>query len=181
MGNIVDYAINELNIAFPNKEDKVQQTMNENIIEIIKLLESQGHTGTTIKYLFNKVERLINFKPLTSIDDNPEEWRECFGRTTSFQHKRCPSVFKDENGYVKDINGRVFSDDGGFSWFGSRDSSVPVTFPYLPPTKPKKVYIQGDIFNGAVDISDDKELIDRLYEEAQEKYEQSIVRNSNDG
>lgn len=45
------------------------------------------------------------------------------------QNKRCSRVFRDENGNAHNTNGRVFSDDGGKTWFGSRDSRKDISFP----------------------------------------------------
>jgi len=57
-----------------------------------------------------------------------------------YQNKRCGRVFKDESG-AYDIDGKVFyewyTDENGEkfkSHYTSRDSRVPVTFPYRPTT-----------------------------------------------
>jgi hypothetical protein len=35
----------------------------------------------------------------------------------------------------------VFSDDDGKTWWTSRDSSIPIKFPYMVPVEPEKVYV----------------------------------------
>jgi hypothetical protein len=67
-----------------------------------------------------------------------------------YQNKRCSHVFKDETG-AYDINGKVFyewyTDENGEkfkSHYTSRDSRVPVTFPYIPTTVYEEYIENGD-------------------------------------
>lgn len=50
------------------------------------------------------------------------------------QNKRCSHVFKDKDGNAYDIDGKVFREPDGCC-FTSKDSFVPVTFPYTPKTE----------------------------------------------
>lgn len=59
------------------------------------------------------------------------------------QNKRCSSVFRRhfDNGTAYDIDGKVFSDDGGKTFYSCRESRIPVTFPYYPKEKPERVIL----------------------------------------
>ena len=48
-------------------------------------------------------------------------------------------MFKDKDGTAYNIEGKVFTDDGEV-WYTCRDSKVNVTFPYVVPDKPERVY-----------------------------------------
>ncbi len=82
-----------------------------------------------------------------------DEWTE-YG-----QNKRCSSVFKDKNGDVTDIDAIIVSDNGGFTWFQSPRFRKKVTFPYLPPTTPEKVYIENTEEVGPGFTSDKYDII----------------------
>lgn len=131
---VLEYAKQELS-RIP--KDDTQTVINGNILEIIELLESQGPSGFSAQYLLSVLNRLCNQKPLTPLTGKQEEWTE-YG-----QNKRCSSVFKNKNGDVTDIDAIIVSDNGGFTWFQSPRFRKKVTFPYLPPTTPEKVYIEN--------------------------------------
>ena len=58
-----------------------------------------------------------------------------------YQNKRCFSVFKDgANAGAYNTNGYAFSDDGGKSYYTSRESHKSVTFP-CPMVELKTKYI----------------------------------------
>jgi hypothetical protein len=48
-----------------------------------------------------------------------------------WQNNRCCHVFKDNAGNAYDIDGKIFREPDG-ACYTSRDSRVPVTFPYTP-------------------------------------------------
>ena len=52
-------------------------------------------------------------------------------------------MFRDnfDNSTAHYIEGKIFSDNGGITWFTNRNSFVPVTFPYDVPDKPESVYL----------------------------------------
>lgn len=140
--SIVEYAKKEL-AMIEHDEDGMQDMMDRNIIEILEWFEKQGHSGFSAAYVISCLERLMRFLPLKPLTGEDDEWRE-IGKK-KYQNKRCGRVFK-ENGEAYDIEGKVFSRDGGRSWFTNYESHVRVTFPYMPPIEPKKILIadEGD-------------------------------------
>lgn len=95
------------------------------------------------------------------------------------------SVFKttDAQGNtieVHDIDAIAYSDNGGLTWFTSSRFRKNVTFPYEPPTRPEKIYIEytedvplgwsGDKYEI---ITDDKERIEALRAKMQKKLDKA--------
>ena len=136
--SIVEYAKREL-AMIEHDGDGIQDMVDNNIIEILERFEEQGHSGFSAGYLIGCLERLMRFLPLTPLTGEEDEWNEI--GDGEYQNKRCSRVFKD-NGKAYDIEGKVFSDNGGRSWYTCRESHVDVTFPYMPPTKPKKIILE---------------------------------------
>lgn len=162
---LLEYAKNEL--AFIGcQDDEMQEMMNSQILDIIKLFSEQGHSGFSANYLINTLERLMRFKPLTPLTGEDIEWNKVFERsdgTVTYQNKRCSSVFKDvRNGETiscHDIDGIAVSDNGGITWFSSGRFRKDVTFPYYPPTHADEVYIEYTEDVAAGETSDNYEII----------------------
>lgn len=152
MSNLVNHAMNEFRAAGWIKEDGsymdvVQGMICENIIDLLKVLSSQGHSGTSASYVIKYFTALADFKPIVPLTGEDWEWN-CISDETSnekYQNKRCSSVFKDSDkfgGKPYDIDGKVFwewrrSKDGDIykSAYTSYDSFVQIEFPYTPKTE----------------------------------------------
>lgn len=89
-----------------------------------------------------------------------------------FQSKRCGAIFKEiyKSGDTKykALNTKVFSSDGGFSWYTTKDSSSYVELPYLP-TEPEYVFLDRE-----GKPTEDKDLIAMMNEEADENYREEL-------
>ena len=139
MSNLVDYAKEELKrIGMIDSGEPYNDAVAKAILDLIELFASQGHSGFTAPYTVNVFKRLAMFKPLSPLTGEDDEWIEV--GTGVFQNKRYSSVFKNKDGIAYDIDGKVFTDDGEV-WYGCKDSRVNVTFPYVVPDKPEKVYL----------------------------------------
>lgn len=144
MANLIEFAENELNIILKACKDseslKLQSVVNEDILSIVKLFSKQGHSGFSAGYCLNAITRLLNYLPLTPLYGTDDEWELVDGGgDVLYQNKRCPAVFKDKDGRTYNVEGKMFSDDGGCSWYTSRDSCVDVEFPYDVPSKPEYI------------------------------------------
>ena len=109
---------------------------------------------------------MLDWKPISALTGEEEEWGEpyvCRDGVTQ-QNKRCSAVFRDnqDNSTAHYIDGRVYSDNGGHSWFHRGGDSVPVTFPYRVPDKPEYIYLNGE---DSDEIITDPERIKELYDE----------------
>jgi hypothetical protein len=125
---LIKHAELEFEIAGWKKKDtdSMQKQIMKNLLELLTIFSNQGHSGSSAPYvlnLFNKLARFEIIKPLTG---KKSEWLEC--SPGLWQNKRDSRVFKDRNS-AWFIDGKVFSDDEGATFFTSKKSFVPITFP----------------------------------------------------
>ena len=127
---LVEYAERELPKA---GDDEWQKLINDNILEMLTVFSNQGHSGTSAAYVRARLDKLLDWKPLSPLTGEEDEWIDGYkwSDNSSQQNKRCFSVFKDKDGRAYDISGYVFRDPGGGA-FTCRMSYKPVTFPYVP-------------------------------------------------
>ena len=149
--NILDYAKTELNRILATCEDddsrKMQKAMNKSILKCVKLFAKQRHSGSGASYSISLLTRLLEIKPLTPLTGEDSEWRdisEMAGEPME-QNLRCFAVFrrKHDNRTAFYSDGKIFSSDGGKSWFTSKDSQIHVNFPFTVPAEPQKVMLRS--------------------------------------
>mgnify|MGYP004510559919 FL=1 len=160
--SILDWARKEVEIAC-KKENPYRKegefdyrcACYESALKAFESLCSDEHSGFSIKMTQNILNRLIDGKALTPIEDTDDIWNEC-SRTEDdirvYQCKRIFSLFKyvhpdgtikyrdNDRSYCVDINDpRIIYTSG----LGSRviDKMFPITMPYMPD-KPIKVYCE---------------------------------------
>lgn len=140
MSNLVDYAKEELKrIGMIDSGEPYNNEVTKAILDLIGLFESQGHTGFTAPYTVNAFKRLAMYKPLAPLTGEDSEWDEI--EPGFYQNKRYSAVFKEKDGRVYNSDGKIFTDDGE-TWYHSKDSRVEITFPYIVPDHPEKVYLK---------------------------------------
>lgn len=139
----------------------------ESALKAFNCLIEDNHSGMSIGFTKNILNRLIDGKCLTPIEDSGDIWKYSFDRGDGikiYKCKRMSSFFKDvyPDGRVKydDIN-RVIkvdmtTDTIWHSGFIDRivDDLYPITMPYMPTYKPYKVYCEDfltDSKNGDYD------------------------------
>ena len=177
MSNSVEYAKSEL-ARISKDKDGMQSAINKNILDIVELFASQEHSGLTASYVMSAIDRLLQFKPLTPLTGEDDEWTEIMSENgkKTFQNNRCYEVFKttDTQGNLleaHDIEGIVVSDDGGITWFTSNRFRKDVTFPYMPATHSEEIYIEYISRDKYEIITDDKERIEALRVKKQAEYD----------
>lgn len=127
----------------------------ESALKAFKSLLEDGHSGFSIsmtKYILN---RLIEGKPLTPIEDKEDIWTDCSYRkeSKSYQCKRMSSFFKDvyPDGSVRYHNTDriccVNIDNPNVSYHNGFVSNIidemyPIGMPYFPENKPFTVYCE---------------------------------------
>ena len=146
--NLVRFAENELNIIIDKCEDEeskeMQEIISKDILQVVEVFSQQGHSGFSANYAINLINKLLRFEPITPLTGSDDEWIQLdYNDDTKYQNKRCSRVFKDAEGKAYDIEGKIFSDDGGKSWYTSKDSRVYIQFPYIP--KSEKVIIEKKV------------------------------------
>ena len=133
MSNLLNHTDKELRLLgySPEAEEGPNKWTYENVMELMKTFSEQGHSGYSagsVRQIFNL---LADFQPLSPLTGEDDEWDHAGGNL--YQNKRRSSVFK-ENGFAYDINGKIFREPDGCC-YQSKDSHVPVTFPYIPKTE----------------------------------------------
>lgn len=131
-GNLLAHAERELP---PDDGDEMQALMNTQLKDLILVFSTHGHSGFSAGYAISALEKLLRFKPLRPLTGEPDEWNEVSDGV--FQNNRCSHVFKQAdrfNGQAYDLDGKVFREPSG-ACFTSKDSMVPITFPYTPTTE----------------------------------------------
>ncbi len=122
----------------------MQRLIEADILEMIKTFADQGHSGFSAGYCIPIIHRLLKQEPITPLTGDDSEW--CEVSPGCFQNIRCSGVFKDTNRYggkPYTINGKVFSNDQGKTWWCNRDSDVIIEFPYIP-APPKRVFLDEE-------------------------------------
>jgi hypothetical protein len=151
MSNLVEWAKLELE-RIGDQNDSMQQSMNRDILQIVEMFSEQGHSGFSASYALNMITRLLDWKPITPLTGEDDEWCDVpkWDKDKNCQqNKRCSAVFRYnfDNSTAIYIDGKVFSDDGGKTWWNNRNSRVPVIFPYKIPDKPERIILE----DGALD------------------------------
>jgi len=147
MSNLMKFAESELDLIGLNDDDEMNGMMRKHILHMIGEFSNEGHSGFSANYAVNLLSKLLKYEPLAPLTGEDSEWmeiaKEMSGSTngTLYQNKRLGRVFKDDTG-AYDSEGKIFwewysspdVDDGKpyKTYFTSRDSRVPVTFPYTP-------------------------------------------------
>ena len=114
-------------------------------------LLGDGHSGMSIGITKNILNRLIDGKPLTPIEDTEDVWNVCSrgenGGVATYQCKRMSSLFKDvyPDGTVKyHDNNRYYctnEENPHVSWHNGFVAKIynemyPLTLPYMPNSRP---------------------------------------------
>lgn len=162
MSNLVEYAESEMDLIGLTDADEYNAMMRKHIVGMVELFSDEGHSGFSAPYAINILKKVLMFKPLSPLTGEDDEWTDVrdYGPEPHYQNKRLSSVFKDANGDVYNIDGKVFwewckrpydEDEPGYpgekvykSYYTSRDSRVPVTFPYEAPDEPIYEYRHSD-------------------------------------
>lgn len=202
--NITEWAKREIEIACAlERGDKNADEWDygcacyESAYKALQSLAEDGHSGMSIGFTKNILNRLIDGKPLTPIEDTPDVWgmESSYDGKTSYQCKRMSSFFKDvyPDGKVEYIDvDRVIcvnKNDHHNTWrngFISRliREKYPITMPYYPSAKPFVAYCTEELSdpkNGDFDTigvwyvlkpDGEKDTIERFFKETPDSFEE---------
>lgn len=147
---MLEYAKNELKKLEETCEDaeslEMQKVMSDNILALLEVFSKQGHSGTTAHYVTTLFTRLVKSKPLTQLTGEPDEWNDIssISGNPRWQNRRCPAIFKYADGSCWHTEGKIFSDNGGKTYYLSKDSSIEITFPFTVPDNPERIILQKE-------------------------------------
>lgn len=167
----------------------------ESALKAFKSLLYDGHSGVSISITKGILNRLIDGKPLTPIEDTEDVWRLSYEKDGKkmYQCKRMGSLFKTvtEDGTVvyDDVDSHycITEDNPIASWHNGFVSKIyndmfPLTMPYTPKSKPDVVVCEElltDCKNGDYDTlailyieKADGEIVDvnRFFKEGDESF-----------
>lgn len=172
MSNYVTHANNEFRAAgWTDADGKFKDDMQEmicnHVMKLLEVFDGEGHSGSSAPYTIGLFKTLASFEPIGPLTGEDWEWSEC--REGVYQNKRMGSVFKQAdrfNGQAYWLDGKVFwewcrrpldEDEQGYpgdrtfkSYFTSRESMVPITFPWKKPEKPEYVFVPTEEFPNEV-------------------------------
>lgn len=127
--NLVRHAREELQRAgLLDSDSDYGGALGRDVMEMVKRFSDDGHSGLSAAAAISLFEKLARFEPITPLTGEDDEWEHVARHL--YQNKRYPYVFR-EGGEAYDIEGRIFRHPDG-ACFTSRESRVPVTFPYTP-------------------------------------------------
>lgn len=127
-----DYAKKELErLEKTCKDDtelQIQKWCTKCVLELLDVFKNQGHSNFSAHYVVGLFDTLVDFKPLTPLTGEDDEWEENYG---CLQNKRCSSVFKEPDGRVYDIDYWYMKGEDG-TCFGNNNTMQDIVFPYMP-------------------------------------------------
>lgn len=129
-------AIEELQRAgFFDKDSDYEGMIGESLEELLFTFQKQGHSGYSANLTAHLFYKLIKGEVLSPLTEDLTEWTEV--SPNIFQSRRCSYVFIDKTNSNKPytIEGKVFSDDGGQTYFTNINSRVYFDLPGYPPQK----------------------------------------------
>lgn len=162
--SLSNWAKNEIKIASVGKDEYTKGVINSASKAFLTLLED-GHSGMSIGFTKNILDRLIACKPLTDLTGNDDEWSdvgdyEDCRSVVNYQNKRCSSVFKkihpngditysDVDRFVcEDINSGATFYSGGITRAVEHYFPV-VQMPYYPPSKRIVIFTEDFLVDAA--------------------------------
>lgn len=152
MSELVNHAKREL--ALLNRDnDEMQDYMNKDILEVLEVISKQGHSGFSLSYLRNTLNRLLDYQVLTPLTGEESEWGT---EASELQNNRDGSVFRDEDDNAHTIVKVRYTDDNGKSWFTGGGNLKQISFPYWPTMEvEKEIYLdeQGNTIK-VIDYTD---------------------------
>lgn len=202
--NLKEWAEREIEIACkrenPNRKEREFDygcACYESALKAFNSLLEDGHSGMSIGFTKNILNRLIDGKPLTPIEDTDDVWKFSYEEdgVKRYQCSRMRSLFKyvypdgtvkyfDNNRFICYEIGSDVPFSNGFIERIAEESIKEITMPYIPSDKPIKIYVGEylvDPKNGDCDTlgimyyscPDGSEYrIDRYFKEVENNFEE---------
>ena len=174
-----DWAENEVNIYCKKAEDnddgygsmEYMQECAFAALDAYNLLMSQGHSGCSIGFTMSILNKLVDGKPLTLIENTDDVWEHRFESKEwdykTFNCKRYPALYKkvynDGKVVYIDVDRWRCYDVGSDVPYRSGtvnnalDEMFPITFPYAPHTY--RVNCETFLYNKSMGDFDHKAIL----------------------
>jgi hypothetical protein len=127
------------------QEDDPNKWIQQNVLDLLSVFSTQGHSGFSASYCINTFETLASFKPLIPITCKDSEWGDAIDGET-FQNNRLSSVFKrGKDGHPYYLDAIVWRGQNGSTFTGSVEDSNGNTVTSRQnirlPFRPKTFYV----------------------------------------
>ena len=103
MSNLLSHAMDELDRIGMTEDspDEMNVMMRKHILHMMQEFANEGHSGFSAQHAANILTRLMDFKPLSPLTGEDDEWvKHDYGSEVTYQNKRRSSVFKDRKSVV---------------------------------------------------------------------------------
>lgn len=153
--SLIQHAKSELEIAgMFGPESAYGGMIGEAVMELVELFAKQGHSGMSASLTLALFKKVADYKTLTPITGQDDEWTEVSFDEGLYQNKRLSSVFKkgkDGKPYYLDA---IIWTEGDSSFSGTRQGisshqSIK-SFPFTPKTF--KIEVEGDLIKNHDDL-----------------------------
>lgn len=115
---------------------KMQKQITADVLAVVDLISTQGHSGGSIGYFLNLVKKCVLQQNLTPLTGEDHEWfYHGPDMGDVFQNKRYGAVFKNSKGRAYYLDGIVGVDPNGSTYTGGSTPICYIEFPYTPSTK----------------------------------------------
>jgi hypothetical protein len=128
-------------------EEESNRWMYNDIMNLMEVFASQGHTGFTAHYCINIFEKLAKYKVLTPLTGEDFEWNEVTDSdngATLYQNNRSSDVFKrvfpDGTSEAYYVDGKIFREPNGSCYTGTKSRVYITEWPYTPSS----IYVDVD-------------------------------------
>jgi len=102
MSSLVEHAQREMNLV------ETDQWFIDGMVNVVKAFAEMGHSGGSASFAIPILNQLLQFKPLTPLTDDPDEWMEV--TQGQWQCKRDPSAFSNDGGKTYLLMGEAAED-----------------------------------------------------------------------
>ena len=127
--NMLEHFRNECKIlGWDKTDDEMQNLIVNNVEDVLKVVSNQGHSGSSMPYLLNLLNKAIKFEPLSPLTGDDDEWNDV-GGGEMYQNKRNSSVFKDRSNKAYTIYAYAFRKPNK-SCYTNGFSHKNIKFPY---------------------------------------------------
>lgn len=129
---LMKYAVEELKaLGYTSASDGIDGMLYNDVIELLAVFVSQGHSNNSAHTILNMFQRLALFKPLSPLRFTDDEWVEF--ADGKYQNTRCSCFFKESphvdriftiEGYTKcssrrrEYGSSEITDGTGLCWSG---------------------------------------------------------------
>jgi len=133
--------------------DGPNQWIQQNTFDLLRVLSSQGHSGSSIHYIQKLISNFMLFTSVVPCEDKDEQWMEI--GDGQYQHVLCGALFKS-NGIIYHLDGYIFRDPNGCGYTSGKSKKL-IELPFIP-SEFESIYVDVDADDNIIDPELKKEV-----------------------